>query len=564
MSIKCKTQKNRILLLMPVLITVLALATKMVRFIVNDDIGMMRIAESYATNARSEHLIFMNVVYGYLLKALYHFFGSVNWFVLLELFVLNIAFIALFYIVLHFRAGAVGVAALCCAELFFLANFTFTSIAFVCALAGMLWMLTFVRELKQENIKHIVISVILFSLGFLMRSGGTYLLTVAHCIPVMAFAWLKKRNKASVIALMLVLCTVCSFTASGINKNYQENIPDETYFNEFNEYRFEATDGGAFNYTLHSKELKEAGITRIDYRLLSHWTFADRNVFTGDTMKAVADSRDFNEKYQLSVPKLLKAFFELEKLPALVLALLIFSVLILLFAKRCRWEALCSALFTCGGIGYLFFRRRALERVTDGVILCGFILLLYIVISAYPDLTKRIASKIKLKVPKKNAVIASLCALMVVATCAFNVYHLSVFKARGNAISDVLEYMEENDDVIYLSDPYCFDKYLDNTVSDHILKPYVFDTVKVYTMLGGWYIYSDYYYDYMERIGLGKYSDSAISALLDENVYYITKKFPADTFVTYFKQHYKKKVAYDVIKEYPDKNIVIYNYYEIP
>lgn len=554
-------RKNHYPIYLPILITVFALLTKMVRFIVNDDLGMMRIAESYATNAHSEHLVFMNLTYGYLLKFLYSVFGNINWFVLLELIIFNIAFIALFYIAYHFQCGMIGISALICAELFLLANFTFTTIAFVTAAAGMLWMLTFVKELKQEYINHIVISTVLITLAFFMRSGGPFYFTVLHLVPIMLFSVLKKRNKISVIALLIVLCTVVNFTAVGINRNYHENLPDSLNYKQFQQYRSAATDGGAYNYTEHSDVLKPAGISRIDYRLMSHWTFADKKVFTGKKMKALADSRGFKDRYNTDIQKIINNFFQMRKLPFLLLALLLLAIITAIFLKKCRWEALCSFAFTIGAIGYLFFRRRALERLTNSIAVCGFILLLYIVIRAYPNFTAGVTQKLKLNTVKSKSVIAIVCALTMLGTYGFNWYQVAYTEAQGKEVSNVVAYTQEHDDVMYLCDSYCFDKYILNRVNENILKPYALRDVKLHGVLGGWNIYSYYYYDVLERIGLSDYSDSVISALLKDDVYYITTKFPADTFVKYFKQHYKLNVAYDVIQEFPEQEITIYNYY---
>ena len=258
---------------------------------------MLKIAESFRTNAHSEHLVFISVIFGYILKLFYSILPNVNWFITMYLVVLNIAFIALCAIVKKLGEHIIGYGVLIAVQMYVLSNLTFTSISFICAVAGMLYMFVFVKKLDKASIKHIIIGLVLLVCAFCMRRADTFYFTVLLFVPLYIFSFLKKRNTIAVLAVIIVCCTFSNYFVIGVQNVYNNSMPSEVYFSEFRKYRADANDGGLFNYDRHGEELQKSGITENDYYLLKRWVFGDKKVFPSEAMKAVADSRDFDEKY---------------------------------------------------------------------------------------------------------------------------------------------------------------------------------------------------------------------------------------------------------------------------
>ena len=547
-------------ILTSVLITIFALLTHSVRYIVNDDTAMMRIAESFSTNPHSEHLVFMNVLYGYLLKFLYHTVPFANWFLILELFVLNVGFIALYKLVTKLQSNGIAFAAVAAIELFVLSNFTFTAISFIGTLAGMLWLFTYVDKLNKSTVIHCVIAFSLLTMSFAIRSGNTYFFIILLFIPFYFFSFIKKRNTIPAIAVILALCTIANYLMVAANRTYTAHLPDELYFKQFQEYRAKANDGGLFIYKGHEEAFQNVGISANDFELLSHWTYGDKKVFTADVMKTLATGRTFDEKYDTNPLHIIQNLMKQRDLFVLVLLYTFLALLLFIILSRNRSEIVFSFIFTAGAVGYLFFRRRGLARVANPIIMCGILLLLYIFLvnknNVIPPMQRL------LKNTKIRGLVAVVCVLLVI--CSFVACKLYGMQADRfvNDVQPVAEYIQDDKSHTYLTDVYVFDKYKMNYQNTKIMQPYVDREMPYYSLLGGWTYYSYYYYDNLEKLGLAQYSNSVMTALLDDNVLFVTNYFDPDTFVTFFDENYGYDVAYTVVKEFPDQNVVIYNFFK--
>lgn len=547
--------------LLPVAVTLCCLAMGAVRFIVNDDIAMMRMAESYATNAHSEQLVFISVIYGYLLRFLYLLFGGINWFLWLELAVLNIAFVSLFYLLKKYNAPLLMYALFTAAEVFILYNLTFTSISFICITAAIVWPLCNVEKLTKKSIKHLLYAFVLMMLAFCMRSVNTYYFTLIIFLPLYAFSVINRRNRLSVIAVVIALCTIANYSVVFTQNHYNAALPEELYFNEFQEYRSDANDGGLYDYSRHKEELDHAGISANDFELLSHWVYADKEAFSAETMKAIATTRSFDEKYNTNILQILVDYFDGITHVALAVILLILTLLLLILSKKERLEALAVFAFTIGTTLLLYILRRPMERVINPIIIIGIILVCLLLVMA--DDKRRIPLPRGFEHNKivKQGIMILLSIAILAGTVYYNQYtYNDTIKTRAEAVTPVTQYIEESPDKMFLADSYWFDKYKIDYVNQHMMMPYSMADSKIYTLLGGWTVYSYYYYDNLQNLELDAYQDSVISALLEDDVYFVTKYFDPDVFVTFFEEHYDIAVTYEVVKEFDDQDITIYHF----
>ena len=103
--------------------------------------------------------------------------------------------------------------------------------------------------------------------------------------PFYFFAVIQKRNSLSTVIVLLLVCIAANYTVKWSTQYYKENIPDEMYFKQFNEYRGDVTDRGLINYVGHQEEYTKAGISRNDASMLGWFLYGDKNVFSRQMMK---------------------------------------------------------------------------------------------------------------------------------------------------------------------------------------------------------------------------------------------------------------------------------------
>ena len=520
---------------------------------------MLKIAESFNTNSHSEHLVFISVILGYILKFLYNLIPSVNWFITLYLVVLNYAFIALCGIVKKHGGKAIGYAVVIATQIYFLSNLTFTSISFICSTAGMLWLFTFVDKLEKKKIIHIIIGGSLVLLAFLMRRGDTFYFTLLFFAPLYLFSFIKKRNSVAVLVTILLICICSNYFVVGVQQMYNKTIPSEVYFSEFREYRAAANDGGEFNYDRHTTELQEAGITENDYYLLKRWIFGDKKVFPSEVMKAVAESRDFDEKYNTDIKDILKQILNQETVLVLLAVLILLTLINFILNNESRLEPLFEFAFIMAAFGYLYFRRRGIQRVSAPVLFCGILITLCIFLKNYDYLIKEKLSKF-VGVKLIKTVVSIICIVGILGTYGFCVRETKQFERKAAKFNETVEYMKENPEYMYICDTNASTDYVVNYNNKNILKPYANNKLKIYSFLGTWTMYTYYYYDNLKVLGLEEYSDSLISVLLRDDVVFVTKRMSAKRIERFFKQNYKTEVTHKTLAKPSDGKYTIYKF----
>ena len=549
--------KKYYFIFLPIVVTALMLLFHAVRYIINDDIGMLKIAESFNTNAHSEHLVFISVILGYLLKFLYNIIPNVNWFITLYLVVLNFAFMALYGIVKKFGSRLIGIAVVLCAQIYFLFNLTFTSISFICSIAGMLWLFVFVSKLEKKSIKHIIIGGALILLAFMMRRGDTFYFTILLFVPVIVFSFIKKRNSVAVLALIVLICTCSNYLVIGVQNAYNSTIPPEVYFSEFRKYRAAANDGGEFNYERHTTELQEAGLTENDYYFLKRWVFGDKKIFSSEAMKAVAESRDFDEKYNTNIKEIIKNILKQETVLVLLIVLFLLTIINFICNKESRLEPLVMYAFTMAAFGYLYFRRRGIQRVAAPVLFCGIILALTVFLKNYDYLIKDKLGKLVNK-NVINAAICLVCIAGIVGTTGFCYREARAFDRKAEKTEEIVDYIEDNSNYIYVCDASANAEYMVKFNNQNILKPYANRKFKLNSFLGTWTMYTYYYYDMLNNMGFGEYCDNLNNVLLRDDVCFVTKRMSPKRVERYFKENFKIKVKHKVVKRFD--NYVIYKF----
>lgn len=517
-----------------------------------DDVYMQEIALSFATNTHSEQLIFLNVFYGYLLKFLYGILPTVNWFCVLYLVIANIAYIPLFKITQKYGCQIFSVGILAGIMAFMLVRISFTALSFLCGASAIMWILDNVEKLSVESIKHFAFALLLCILGFGMRAGSTFICLLLLFVPVYFFFVLKKRTGIGVIAAMLVILICSNYGVKMINTEYKNHIPEEMYFTQFAEYRASASDKGNISYDKNSETFEEVGLSSNDIDIYRKFLYADKDVFDKEALKTIVNTRSFNDMYDLNFVGIIISMIK----KPFVLWYILAAVLAFVLMKKNRAEILSLSVFVLGAIGYLFFRRRGADHVLNQIATCGIIVLNYLAMMYYD---KEYGIKDILK--DKKHIFMSVIAVGLVAMniCLAWGYHLFAGTSYTKIGAPVVEYVNSTEDeIVYVSDAATRTNFINRRLTFNA------DECKherVYNILGDWFVYSYYWYDMLDELGLSEYSDCTHKALLDERVRFIaanTKNM--DIIITFLYENYGIETSYEVEKEFDDSSLVIYKF----
>ena len=175
------------------------------RFDTNDDVAMMMFSSGFYTGHPSEHLIFINVILGLLLKYLYVTMPNINWYTFMLYSVHFLSMTGLMYSILRygFIWGRVSIYFLLFLffEIYALLFLQFTSTAFVAALGGIFLILTVSDEDERKSGRIIVAAILLLVLAGLIRKYSLFMVIVLS-IPMLALESISRKT----IRLIVVVC----------------------------------------------------------------------------------------------------------------------------------------------------------------------------------------------------------------------------------------------------------------------------------------------------------------------------------------------------------------------
>ncbi|MCC8073658.1 MAG: hypothetical protein LIO62_05985 [Clostridiales bacterium] len=519
---------------------------------------MYEIANSFATNEHSEFLVFIHVGYGYILRFLYTLLPSINWYSIMYLVAFNICFITLFKIVADYESPiyAIGLVAFC--QGFLYINLTFTILAFLCVATGILWTIHKVKKVDKNSIGNLLYSFFLILMGFGFRRGYSILIVLLLLfVPLYFFSIIRKRN--SVISVLVVFCMIpASFGILTATQNlYVSNvITEESYFTQFNEYRSAVTDSGQNDYEEHAEEYAALGLTENDIYLASRFMYADKNVFSAENIEGIVEARDIGDSYNLNVLSVAKQMVTNKY----VFAFACFALLMFIICKGQRFEIFSIAFTAMVALLYLFVCQRPRGQVLYPIIVCTVLMLLYSAMIKFKG-------KALIKDWKKEKLNKLMCVVFSLAL-VFNVgLSYKDFNTNGNSSRDsnfesIYEYIENNTEYLYL---YCHGFLHDAQMPSKKISLLTSEksTLPLYYISGDWIIYTPYWYDMLEQIGLEDYYECPFKAVLEENAVVVSKlelEEEMDAICTFLNEHYDMNVTYELIDVTNNDNVGIYRF----
>ena len=370
----------------------LAVTLGEIKYEVSDDFIMAGILSGAFGMEPDPHMLFINVIWGYMLLPLYHLFPTVSWYLISQLFLCFFSLTAITFLVLERVRGrrAAALIVLLFAgfsnDLYLVVQFTKTAMAAV--MAGSLLFLSGLFQRESRKWGRIVFGGVLVFLGSLVRFdvigiAGGFLAGIL----VAEFFWLRKRSERVKVwlknCLPIALCGIVLIGVVLAAKEYDTWVYNSDgayrYFRAYSQARSSVVDSTSSGYEAMAPEFAAAGISENDYQMMRSWSFADPDYFTLERMQEageiIGEDEQAGSRTALDICKRLwgRKFFQY---PAFWGCVCLF-VISIAFGKRWWPFVVGSGVIGIFYMVYFILRGHVVYRVEYAVFLSVFLSALY-------------------------------------------------------------------------------------------------------------------------------------------------------------------------------------------
>jgi hypothetical protein len=313
----------------------------------NDDVAMSMVAHGYGLAAYgSPHVIFSNVLWGYLVRAIPAINGVLGY-SLATMAVLLVFGWATLYFLLRLGAGyllGLLAVALLIAQPTLLPQFTVNAgLLTVAAVIG--WQ----AHARLGGGGSLVAACMLAFFGYLIRSQE-FLLVLGVALPFLPWRALRERRQMQIAFLLL---GVAIASASAFDR-WSYSGQEWQHFGEFNSARPPFTDYGAGDHLKQRPEIiAHHGYSQNDIDLMANWFFVDPQIADPKSLKEMLAELGTLPLQKESVQSgfvAIKALFGPVLLPLFLSALLLL-VLMPRWSVALAWMLCLAALFAMGVMG---------------------------------------------------------------------------------------------------------------------------------------------------------------------------------------------------------------------
>lgn len=358
------------------------------KYEVSDDFVMDAILSGAYGTEYDSHLLFSNILLGYVLKIIYTLIPVVSWYFVMQITLCFIALTTVSYIILKQSPNIWGLL-LCVVfvsffsdDLYLLVQFTKTAAA--CAMAGgVLILYAFWKEEGRMRVWHIIFGALICLVGSMVRFSCIYIALAFLALSYLRYVYIflkshteKKRQIFIQIIGGVLLCGCIVLSARGLSLlNRYLWSKDEAYASYFtqNNARASITDIGGYNQDEVIAALEGLeGTTIEDYYMLISWNFVDQDIYTQDRIAEFSSIfhslADYNNHAERII---LRTLFERHYEKYTVVWGII---LLIIFMLVCRRNAFLYTVLQCATAGslmfYLVYQGRIVYRVEYSIFFC--------------------------------------------------------------------------------------------------------------------------------------------------------------------------------------------------
>jgi hypothetical protein len=341
-----------------------------IRYESNDDVMMLCIASGAYTGTPDPHLVYINYIYGVFLVFLYKLFPSLEWYTVIFciLHVISLSIISWAILkkgkpLLH---KAIFLLLLYIFELRIVLFFQFTTTAGLCAFAGLLLIL------ENKNIKLMLLGMLLFLLGFLIRDNLAIFLYILF-LPVFVYELITSRV-CKYIVPVLICCFIGGFIFKTVHVQMYKSDAQWSYYRDYNRARSSLNDRSnridAYNHLPKS-------VSKESFYLFLNF-FADGKIIDIENLQQINNSL-VKDSYISKLGNIYKSFRRHARILSIVFFMCVGGILICLKNKEKRWLLVFYLVYYFGLLGILSVSYRINDRVLIPSFMVVFFTLFYVV-----------------------------------------------------------------------------------------------------------------------------------------------------------------------------------------
>ena len=569
------------------------------KYEVSDDYMTDAVLSGAFGNGYDPHLLYGNIILGYVLVFFYKLIPSVSFYFVLLLVLAFVSVTVVLYLLFKKKTNLITF----CLAIIFLSCFTddlyvliqFTKVSAVAGVAGGLLVLNGLWN-EKKKLRWIISGAILLILGTLVRFDTIYLFAIFLVISFIfnlivhvgenktkGFGRLFKDISWRFAVCVLIFAMVFGLMYLGVYLNNRDE--DHRKFNEFQPLRYGITDIHLPEYGQVEAEYESIGLDYTDYTMLCLWSFIDRDIYTDEVLTNVREihSNLAVEKAH-SFSSVVESFTEYETLtyPS-SMALYLMALIYLLIGKK-RLYSVLLVLAAFGTIIAMIFYGRTVYRVEWSIIFCAASVLLadfkYDEDSKLAGLRKELFGK-NVNLINLFAVITMSALLLILIPrlfFKFSFLNMTDEEYRGSheytlghasmyipqkvgfptttrrLYPDIVEHMENDTEHYYYADAYCIQHFYFDY--DPWIRPEEGLFKDGYAYYGC--VLMHHPGERYALISNGVDPDNPYSGLMNDNIYYVDDEYP-EHIVNYLRKYYSPDIQVERIDEYDGYSI--WNFY---
>lgn len=358
------------------------------KYEVSDDFVMASIMSGAYGDTQNPHMVFVNIILGYLLLPLYKILPQVSWYFVLQIAMITLSSIAVTFFLLDRLERKIAYMLTTLLLFFFVSDMLilvqFTKTAAFAVMAGSILFIDALYNAKKKI--RIFIGGLLCLFGTMLRFSTIYL-AGAFLILILLYETICvfRRNTGKELAVKItqtfISGAVLIAVACGlqfVNSTAYDN-EEYAYYDAYNTARSSIVDSPDYGYEAYAEGLQGLGVSENDYFMIRTWSFADNDVFTLDKMEKIGE---VVEEYKKSLGIPWEDTFEsLQKRGItnypVFLACAVLLILQIVMNQKKVWGMAAGAVVSIGLMSYFALLGRCLYRIEFSILLCLFLCGIY-------------------------------------------------------------------------------------------------------------------------------------------------------------------------------------------
>ena len=356
-----------------------------ITFETNDDTAMAQLIYGLHTDYYDPHLVFINVILGYALKACLLVSPTIPWYTVFHCGTVLLAFFVLMYLLVLRTGIRKGMLPVLLLIFFFGKEFCltlqFSKTAGIAAAAGILLLLDAALDTEKRPYWKWILGGLLTIIGSLYRFNAFCMVLIPAAgigmflilKPLMQKDWKRLLRICLPFVIVFAVCFGCRFYNAW---EYQRSA-EWAHYIEFNSLRSELLDYGFPDYIENQDLYQSLNISYSDYEMYKQWDFADPEIFSVDAMKQLVAAKTARPlTLYACMDNLYHFFFSYRYSVAVLVAL---AVTLITTSTKHGWQAAYAVFAVVAAQVYLYISGRyGLNRVDAVLAIALFaILVLY-------------------------------------------------------------------------------------------------------------------------------------------------------------------------------------------